>query len=202
MERITQVHPDIRYGQRPKATLLSASHRTRNLRREPEPSGILAIHASAVCTNSGALIFLGPSGSGKSTIRKLLSTGTQPLADDKVYIVPRNGHGWIVADATSRILEGPLLKEEAAVIQGPPLRAIVRLYQAPETYLMPVDVVETCRHLINAFFELLWQQHFDVESKKDIYAGLTAIVRVIPGYRLYFDPSHQVQEVLSQGIDH
>ncbi len=44
------------------------------------------LHASAVLTKNGALLFLGPSGAGKSTIAHILASSFQPLADDSMII--------------------------------------------------------------------------------------------------------------------
>jgi hypothetical protein len=45
--------------------------------------GILALHASAIATEHGAVLFMGPSGSGKSTmLRAFVERGYKMLADD------------------------------------------------------------------------------------------------------------------------
>jgi hypothetical protein len=195
MEQIAPPQPDIYNKHEPIAPSLPRRYRVWDTQPILEPLGILALHASAVRVNGEALIFLGPSGTGKSTICELLSPDAEPLADDKVYIVPRGKRRWVIADAGERILEGPLTQREAAAIEGPPLRAIFRLYQASRPRLTPIDAVETCRHLTNAFFELYWLQRLDMESKRLAYARLAAIAQSTPGYRLQFDLSHRALAV-------
>lgn len=164
----------------------------------PEPLGILAIHASAVQMNSRGLVFLGPSSAGKSTICNLLSACAQPIADDRVYLIPRSEGRWDVADGGERILEGPLTEREAQAILGPPLRAIFRLRQDAVPRLAPMDALHTCRHLTDAFFDLYWYQNLSTEAKKGTFARLAAIARSVPGYDLYFDRSAQTAEMIAR----
>lgn len=167
--------------------------------RGAEPLEIVPVHASAVQLDGGAMIFLGPSSAGKSTICRLLSASAKPLADDRVYLVPR-GEGWIVADGGDRILEGTLSEQEAAALDGPPLHAILRLHQSDEPQIEAMDAMQCCYHLTNAFFELPWHEHLDTEVKKRAFANLAAIARAVPGYRLRFDRSPRTVEMVAGAI--
>ena len=54
--------------------------------------GIVALHASAVATDAGAVLFMGGSGMGKSSLlTALLKRGHAMLADDVTGVVVRNG---------------------------------------------------------------------------------------------------------------
>jgi energy-coupling factor transporter ATP-binding protein EcfA2 len=167
--------------------------------RAPEPAGILLLHASAVRVDGQALLFLGPSGAGKSTICSLLSGFARPLADDLVYLFSREA-GWTVADGKPRALEGPLSADEAAVLQGTPLRALFRLCQDFPPRLEPLPALEVCRYLVGAFLELFWQCHWSPAAQRAAFAQLAALARAVPGYRLYFDPSPRTVAVVREEL--
>jgi len=161
---------------------------------------IPAVHASAVQTDGGALIFLGPSGAGKSTICELLSGYAPQIAADVVYLVPGPDGRWGVADGGRRAYEGPLSAEEATALRAIPLRAIFRLFQAPTSRLRPLGGLETCRYLTDALFEVAWQRDYDLASKKGLFAHLAAVCRTAPGYELYFDLSLAVGQLLAVAL--
>ena len=166
--------------------------------RGPEPMGIIPLHTSAVEIDGGAFLFLGPSGAGKSTIRRLMSTVSRSLADDRVYLIPRERGQWEVVDAGDRILEGPLTEEEAAPLSGLPLRMIFRLYQATEPRLEKISALETCYHLTAAFFDLYWHENHPIEEKKRTFARLAGIARTTPGYHLHFSRSAETARIVEQ----
>jgi len=151
----------------------------------------LLIHASAVYTDKGAMVFLGPSNTGKSTICRLLDTYTQPLADDGVYLTSHNG-GWQVTDGTNL---KPLSKS------GLPLLAVFRLHQAPTVRLERLGTWQTCRHLTDAFFEVRWQRQYDRKTKKNAFQVLAAIARSTPGFRLYFNLSARTFDIINETLD-
>ncbi|MGD1994273.1 MAG: hypothetical protein PVI59_13860 [Anaerolineae bacterium] len=157
--------------------------------RDPEPLGIIPLHTSAVEIDGGALLFLGPSGAGKSTIRRLLGAVAQPLADDRVYLIPRETGEWEVVDAGDRILDGPLTEHEAAPLGGPSLRMIFRLHQADKPRLERIAPLEICQHLTAAFFDLYWHENHSAQVKRETFARLAVMARTIPGYRLHFNRS-------------
>ena len=167
--------------------------------REPEPRGILPLHTSAVEIDGGALLFLGPSGAGKSTIRRLLSAVARPLADDRVYLIPRHPGGWEVVDAGDRILAGPLTEAEAAPLSGPNLRGIFRLYQASKPRMEEISPLETCQHLTAAFFDLYWHENHPTPVKREAFARFADIARTIPGYRLHFSRSPETATLIILG---
>jgi energy-coupling factor transporter ATP-binding protein EcfA2 len=160
--------------------------------RGPDPHGILAVHASAVGSDEGALLFLGPSGAGKSTMVRLLAEETEVLAEDKVYLIPGADGAWRVADASERSLHGPLSEEEARALEGTPLGAMFRLHQAGTTRLARTDALATCRHLVDGFLQLNWHRYLDVAAMKMAYRSLARVSRRTAGYDLYFDESRRV----------
>jgi hypothetical protein len=168
----------------------------RHRHREPDPNGIVAIHASAVYDDHGALVFLGPTGAGKSTVCELLSAETRKLADDKVYLVPLEDGAWAVADASHRSYYGPLSEGEAALLETWPLQALFRLYQAPRIRLQPADALTTCRDLVNAFLELYWHRYLDVAAMRGAYRSLARVSRGVSAYRLHFANAPGVTDVV------
>ena len=168
--------------------------------RPLDPLGILVIHASAVNMAGKALVFLGPSSAGKTTICRLLSSQSMPLADDKVYAMPRPGGQWAIADASIRALYGPLSEDEANALAGVPLQAVFRLHKAPELRLGQVHPLETSRLLMRAVLELKWTRLYDARQNQSVFTSTAAIARSVPGYHLSFDRSHQVSEWLRQSI--
>jgi energy-coupling factor transporter ATP-binding protein EcfA2 len=164
--------------------------------RAPEPEGVLALHASAVEMDGKALLFLGPSGTGKSTMQRLLQSVARPLADDRIYLHKRRRQAWHVTDAGERLLYGPLSENEVGNLHGPPLRAIFRLHKAREPHVEPLDHLQTCRYLMEAFFEIPWQQEYTAMMKRTAFSSLAAIARRVEGYYLYFERSPRMIDVL------
>ena len=160
----------------------------------------LVIHASAVRTGKGALLFLGPSGTGKSTICQLLSDRAPQLANDAVYLLHREDGRWGAADGGRRAYDGPLTAEEIATLRTVPLRAVLRLFQGAMVYLQPIGKLETCRYLTDALFEIGWQRDYDVTTKRELFSRLAAVSRSVSGYEFHFDRSPRTLDTLNAGI--
>lgn len=152
----------------------------------PEPEGIIALHAAAVCVEGGAVLFLGPPNTGKSTVRRMLAEHTPSLADDGVYIVVSQTH-WAVAQAEHRPFFRPLAQKEVKHLVTFPLKAIFRLYQSPSPRIKRIETLLICRYLVDAFFEITRQRNYNVLTKQLIFANLAKVARVIPGYEFYFN---------------
>jgi len=162
--------------------------------RDPEPLGIVLIHGAAVVMEGRALIFLGPSRTGKSTITRLLEPFVQVIGDDKLYLIPQE-HNWTVADATIRAREGALTEEEARMIVGAPLYGVFRLFQYPETQIVPIDTLQTCRYLSIAFYELhYWSRHLHAQFQKAVFSNIADISRKARGFELCFHKSVEIVE--------
>jgi hypothetical protein len=153
----------------------------------PEPEGIIALHAAAVCVEGEAVLFLGPPNTGKSTVRRMLAEHTQSLADDGVYIVVTNPTQWSVAQAEHRPFSHPLSKEEARQLPSFPLKAIFRIYQSPAPLIQPIGRLLLCKYLVGAFFEIMRQREYDVLIKRLVFSHLARLAKVVPGYEFYFN---------------
>jgi energy-coupling factor transporter ATP-binding protein EcfA2 len=162
------------------------------------PLRSIALHASAVETPGGALIFLGHAGAGKSTICRLLAGGFPPLADDAVYLFrPGEGNGgWRVADGSGRAFAGPLSEQKQAGLEGPPLRAILRLYQASASRLERIGPRQTCRHLTDALFEIAWPVRAAAGTKRGMFCTVAQVARQHPGWRLRFREDDGTSELV------
>lgn len=160
-----------------------------------DPSSLLFIHASAVHTDNGALIFLGPSGAGKSTICNLLADSARPLVDDMAILMLNTKGKWVVADMFISSRDKPRFKELDGSLEGPIPRAIFRIYQAAELHLEPIHPLETCRHLVEASS---WPQDYTAKMKQIAFTSLAAIARSVPGYHLSFALSTETAKVLQE----
>lgn len=169
--------------------------------RESDFPSVLTIHASAVYTKKGALLFLGPSETGKSTICGLLAPYVQQLADDAVYLIAQPTKRWEVFKADGQAYNGIPGRNVLLDSKGIPLYAVFRLYQAATPYLVLIDSLGCCRYLTNAFFEIPGQRHCDTKTKCQIYSSLANIARAVPGYEFHFTRSVQTYHVLNQQIE-
>lgn len=98
--------------------------------------GILALHASAIATEDGAVLFAGHSGAGKSTLlAALLERGHAMLSDDVTGIVPDGGGRPVALPAY------PCLRLWADAVEALEWggRARGRVRAGMEKYLVPVE---------------------------------------------------------------
>jgi hypothetical protein len=162
----------------------------------PDPCGIWGLHASAVVAPGGALVFLGTSGAGKSTICRLLRPSFRPLAEDAVYLIPAPDGSWSVADAGSPQPLQPLSRGEAAKLRGVPLQAMFTLVKGGDVWLEGLDALSACRQLMNGLFEIVRQNAFALDVRRRSFADVAAIARRYPAYRLVFDLSGRVVDLM------
>lgn len=157
------------------------------------PLRTIALHASAVETPTGVLLFMGHAGAGKSTIADLMAPRFPVLAQDAVFVSRRQDDGWAIAKADATAFKQPsILQMEpdrtAAVLDElawTPLRSVLRIFQAPETRLVPVNSIATCRYLADAAFEVVWQQEEEQRVRRT-FATVAHLARRYSGYELYF----------------
>ena len=167
----------------------------------PDPSVadyMMALHASAVVTPGGALLFLGHAGTGKSTVCGLLACHYQPLADDAVFLFRGGDDDWLVADGSRSAFGLPDVEEkERARTSGVALRAVFRLRQESQPRVVPIEPRDTCRHLTDGLFEIKRQQRGDLADKRAWFADLAGIARRYPGAELHFalDPEETCRVV-------
>jgi hypothetical protein len=157
---------------------------------------IIALHASACVTPGGALLFLGHGGAGKSTAVGLLAERFPTLADDAVFLLPQADGSWQVACGDRDAFAGPVAEEAAAGLSWAPLRAVLRLFRAPELRLAPIGPRKTCRHLADGLFEIPPQRNVGVEVKRHLFVAAAEVARSIPGWELYFRPDRSTSELL------
>lgn len=97
---------------------------------------LLILHASAIQTARGAVVFLGHSGSGKSTLlAALLRRGYAMLADDVTGLVVRDHAPPLVLPA----YPATRLWADAAAKLQQPVAGLRRVSAALDKYVMPVD---------------------------------------------------------------
>jgi hypothetical protein len=162
----------------------------------PDPCGIWGLHASAVVAPGGALVFLGTSGAGKSTIRRLLRPYFSSLAEDAVYLIPASDGSWSVADAGHPQPLRPLSHGEAAKLRGVPLQAVFTLVKGDDVRLERLDALSACHQFLNGLFEIVRQNVFTPEVRRRSFADVAAIARRYPAYRLVFDLSGRVVDLM------
>lgn len=144
------------------------------------------LHAAGLILDGQGLLFVGHSGAGKSTIVTMLQNEGEILCDDRM-IVRRWPEGFRIHGTWSHG-EIPVVSPNSA-----PLRAILLLEQAPHNRLIPMtDRREIVRRL--PFFVVKplvtadwWEKTLDLVG---------AIAREVPVYRLQFDKSGKVIDVL------
>jgi len=144
------------------------------------------IHSSGVNFKNNGLLFVGHSEAGKSTLVKMLKDKSEILCDDRV-IVRRWPEGFRIHGTWSH---GEVSKISAGSV---PLRAIFFLKKAQNNRMIPLNdkqeaVKKTLACLVKPFVTNdWWDKIFDVVEK---------LVQEIPCYKLYFDRSGRVVELL------
>jgi len=145
-------------------------------------------HASGIIVNQQGLLFVGHSGAGKSTIAKMLMNDGELLCDDRI-IVRRWQEGFKIHGTWSHG-EIPIVSNASA-----PLRAILLLEQAPTNSLIPIENRgEIVRNLPFFIVKPLvtadwWEKTLDLVG---------AIARHVPVYRLQFDKSGRVKDLIHE----
>jgi energy-coupling factor transporter ATP-binding protein EcfA2 len=156
----------------------------------------LYLHASSVSVSGKALLFLGHSTSGKSTINRLLSERYPIVADDKVRVYKKNG-SWLVGDGsdnfTSKGVNSPSTENQIKY----PLLAVLRIYKAGATEITPLSPRETCRHLVDAVFEVDKQRKpKDLGTIKRWFIKVAEISKKIEGWHLTFKKDASILDLI------
>ena len=160
----------------------------------------LALHASAALTPGGALLFLGHAGAGKSTAVHLLAERFSTLADDAVLLLPQPDGTWQVACGDRTVFGGRAAVEAATGLDWVPLRAVLRLFQAPEPRLVPILPRETCRHLMDAAFEITWQQRLRPDAVRGMFSSVARLARAIPGWEMHLSTSPVTSDLVAEAL--
>jgi len=153
----------------------------------------ISIHASAVCREQEAILFLGKSGTGKSTHARLwlqYATTTTLLNDDNPIL--RLYDGRVMAYGSPWSGKTPCYKQE-----GYPVRGIVRLRQAPTTAFRRLNDIE-------AFIALLPSCSMirsDEAGEEDGYALLSHITQQVIVGDLACRPDEEAYRYCASGLE-
>jgi MoaA/NifB/PqqE/SkfB family radical SAM enzyme len=146
------------------------------------------MHSSGIILDGKGVLFVGHSDAGKSTMLKLLRGHGEILCDDR-NIVRRWPDGFWVHGTWSH---GELPDVSPA---GAPLRAILFLEQAPDNELIPItDTTERLGKLLSHVVKTVvtadwWEKTLVLMGK---------IAREVPAYRVRFDKSGGIVDLLKQ----
>ena len=150
------------------------------------------LHASAILSSEGVVLFLGHSGSGKSTISSLLADNFEILRDDSVYLLPGENDRWYVNlgfDTKDRHFKtrtgSPVCLEDIASLY--PLHTIVRIFGAEYSEVAPLQPMKLCEYLMDAVFEITHQRKSrDIVMEQQWFTKSAQIARKYPGWQLQF----------------
>lgn len=149
------------------------------------------IHSAGIVINGQGFLFVGHSYAGKSTMMKLLRDQGEILGDDRIIV--RNWPDGFHIHGTWN--PGELREVSPA---GAPLRAILFLEQAKHNELIPIidkrdRLGRILSHVIKALVtEDWWDKNLTLADK---------IATEVPAYRILFDKSGEVADVLEQLFD-
>jgi hypothetical protein len=146
------------------------------------------LHASGIIVDGKGLLFVGHSEAGKSTILKMLRGHGEILCDDRI-IVRRWPEGFRIHGTWSH---GELPDVSPA---GAPLRAVLFLEKASANELIPItDRVEQLGKVLSHVIKPL----VTAEWWEKTLALVEKIVTEVPAYRVRFDKSGEVVDLLKQ----
>lgn len=156
---------------------------------EAAARGIAAIHSSTIVYDGKAVMFLGESGTGKSTHTRLWlkqSSNSSLLNDDSPFIGV--SHGCPIVYGSPWSGKTPCYKDEFY-----PLRAIVRLSQAPHNRIYRQKGALAIGALLPSFSPAFM---FDERLKEHILILLTKILATTEVYHLECLPNDEAAELV------
>lgn len=141
------------------------------------PRHAIPIHSSTIVSEGGAVLFLGESGTGKSTHTKLWLEhvpGSRLLNDDSPVIRMKEGAATVYGSPWSG--KTPCYRNESF-----PIRAFVRLSQAPHNAIRQLPVI----HAIGALLPSCPPSFaFDATLQDHICATLSELIARVPVYHM------------------
>lgn len=176
----------------------------------------LFLHASAVVMGGEAILFLGHSTAGKSTLARMLGAAYPVLADDAVFAAKRPDGRWGVVDGGFRFGEGDFAdwqkRIRRQIEQGSvPLRGCLRIHQAPEIRMGPMDPLELARCLMDAAMEIDLQRKYGrvsgssemepsvweevLRMRRHWFRLVAEIARTVPGRHFWFSKPSKLPEL-------
>ncbi|MBN1920474.1 MAG: hypothetical protein JW892_04470 [Anaerolineae bacterium] len=145
--------------------------------------GALLVHGAGIVHHEEAFILYGLSGSGKSTAAAL-STGKPVLNDDLLLVRPA-ARGW-------EVLATPFGRRRSPQVTAAPLRALLRLIQAPNDALETISSAQALAELV-ANSPVI---NADVDRAAQLFERWQGILAAIPAYRLHFRKANTFWEVI------
>jgi MoaA/NifB/PqqE/SkfB family radical SAM enzyme len=147
------------------------------------------LHAAGIVLDGQGMLFVGHSDAGKSTIATMLQNEGEVLCDDRT-IVRRWQEGFRIHGTWSHG-DVPQVSATAA-----PLQAILFLEKNGTNSLIPIDRKETAKKLLPFTVKSLvtpdWWEKILILIEK--------LAQEVPAYRLRFDKSGKVKEVLKSSL--
>jgi hypothetical protein len=165
------------------------------------PNGLF-LHASAVNVSGKALLFLGHSSSGKSTISRLLSERYLVIADDKVKANQMNNGDWLVCNGDTNIQSGNgnIISEGSQ--KKYPILAILRIFKSKTMGIKPISAKESCRHLVDAVFEVDKQRmQKDFATIKQWFTLVAGIAKKNECWHLTFMKDKSIIKIIHENFE-
>lgn len=155
--------------------------------------GVLLVHSSVVVKQGQAYAFLGPSGTGKSTHSSLwlqaIDSCTLLNDDNPAVRVADDGQVWVYGTPWSG--KTPCYKNEQY-----PLKAFVRLYQAPQNHICPIFGIDAFSVLLPACSSMKW----NALLYEKLGNTITEVIQKVPIYRLHCLPNTQAAWLCYESI--
>ena len=143
-------------------------------------------HAAGMIINGSGFLFVGHSSAGKSTLVSLLQDEGEILCDDRIAL-RKWPHDFRIYGTWSHG-DVPIVSPASA-----PLRAICLLEKAPHNRLIPI---EDPREIVRTLPFYIVKPLVTVDWWEKTLDLIGAIAREVPVYRLQFDKSGQVRQVI------
>jgi hypothetical protein len=150
--------------------------------------GTLLFHAAGVVHRGVAYALFGHSGSGKTTASRL-SSG-KPILSDDLVLLQESGSGW-------ETWATPFGRRRVGEVRSAPLRALLRLVQAPEECLEPMPRGVALGELV-ANTPVV---NADPARASALLARWDGILHSVPVCFLHFRKSKAFWEVLDAQLD-
>lgn len=145
------------------------------------------IHSAGLIFNGAGLLFVGHSEAGKSTMVKLLRDESEILCDDRIIL--RRWPDGIKIHGTWSHGEIPDVSPASA-----PLRALLFLEKALHNALVPMTPGEVARALPQYVIKTLAGREWWIKTLDLV----EHVAREVPAYRVQFDKSGAIKELLRQ----
>ncbi len=153
----------------------------------------LSIHSSCIAFQGKGILFLGESGTGKSTQSRLwrqVFPETELINDDGPFLAPVGDEYRIFGSPWSG--KTPCYRNVSY-----PVKAIVRVVQAPENSIHPLSVLEKIKALLPSFPPALSR---DKALQESVLSIVSRIVKDIPIYCLECRPDEEAVRVTYQAL--